>query len=405
MRPRKPEHDVSAPPARAGGRSGPALLKQMNARELLSLLRAHNPSSRADLVRMSGLSAPTVSSVVRYLERKHLVNRLGPGSSSGGRRPDMLAFNSDYGYVVGVDLGGSTVRLALADLDGRIIARWTVSTRGNRTPEKVVALIHSGLLNLLQQARLPRSKLRAIGIGAPGITDVRDGIVLSAPHLSGWHMVPVRQMLEAKLKVPAIVENDVNAAAIGEHWSGSAKGVSSFVFLALGTGIGAGIYINDQLYHGSGWAAGEVGYLLVPGERFSPILLKEPGSLEKTLGGNAIERAWRRLVGRNGQPHLKATEIFDLAALGNANASKLLQSSADALASAVTNISLLLNTSLVVLGGTIGNSAPLVKATRQVLEKNDFARPRLEVSTLGADAQLHGAVRLALDRVEMSLLP
>ena len=405
MSPRKPRYDASAPPVQVGGRSGPALLKQMNARELLALLRAHNPSSRADLVRMSGLSAPTVSSVVRYLERKHLVNRLGPGSSSGGRRPDMLAFNSDYGYVVGVDLGGSTVRLALADLDGRIVARWTVSTRGNRTPEKVVALIHSGLLNLLQQARLPRSKLRAIGIGAPGITDVRDGIVLSAPHLSGWHMVPVRQMLEAKLKVPAIVENDVNAAAIGEHWSGSAKGVSSFVFLALGTGIGAGIYINDQLYHGSGWAAGEVGYLLVPGEQFSPILLKEPGSLEKTLGGIAIERAWRRLADRDGQHYLKATEIFALASRGDLNALKLLRSSAHALASAVTNISLLLNTSLVVLGGTIGTSAPLVKATREVLEKNDFARPRLEISTLGADAQVHGAVRLALDRVEMSLLP
>ena len=405
MRPRKPEHDVCAAPVRASGRSGPALLKRMNAREILALLRSHSPCSRADLVRMSGLSAPTVSSVVDYLERKHLVNQLGPGSSSGGRRPDMLAFNSNYGYVAGVDLGGSTVRLALADLDGKIVARWTVSTRGNQTPEKIVAMIHSGLLNLLQQAQLPRSKLRAIGLGAPGITDVHAGIVLSAPHLSGWHMVPVRQMLQSKLKVPAVVENDVNAAAIGEHWSGSAKGVSSFVFLALGTGIGAGIYINDHLYHGSGWAAGEVGYLLVPGERFSPILLKEPGSLEKTLGGNAIERAWRRLTGDNGQRHLKVTEIFDLATRGNANARKLLRSSAHALASAVTDISLLLNTSLIVLGGAIGTSEPLVKATREILEKNDFARPRLEISTLGADAQLHGTVRLALDRVDVSILP
>src|SRR5215467_13020658 len=263
----------------ASSRSGPALLKQMSARDLLSLLRTNNPCSRADLVRMSGLSAPTVSSVIDYLERKHLVNRLGPGTSSGGRRPDMLTFNSSYGYVCGVDLGGSTIRLALADLEGKIVARWTVSTRGNRTPKQVVALVHTGLLNLLQQAKIPRSKLRAMGLGAPGITDVRAGIVFSAPHLSGWHMVPLRDLLEAKLKVPATVENDVNAAAIGERWTGSAKGISNFVFLAIGTGIGAGIYINDQLYHGSDWAAGEVGYLLIPGEQFSPILLKEPGSL------------------------------------------------------------------------------------------------------------------------------
>src|SRR5437667_5014600 len=95
------------------GPSRPALLKQMNVRELLTLLRANQPCSRADLVRMSGLSAPTVSSSVDYLERRKLVNRLGPGSSNGGRRPDMLAFNSSYGYVAGIDLGGSTIRLAL----------------------------------------------------------------------------------------------------------------------------------------------------------------------------------------------------------------------------------------------------------------------------------------------------
>ena len=386
-------------------RSSPALLKQMNARKLLALLRANNPCSRADLVRISGLSAPTVSSVVEYLERNRLVNRLGPGRSSGGRRPDMLAFNSDRGYVAGGDLGGSNIRLALADLDGKIVARWTMSTRGNRTPKKIVALIHEGLLSLLRQAQISRSKLRAMALGAPGITDVRAGIVLSAPHLSDWHMVPLRDLLQAKLKLPITVENDVNTAAIGERWAGSAKGVSDFVFLAIGTGIGAGIYLNDQLYHGCDWAAGEVGYLLVSGERFSPVLLKEPGSLEKTLGGNGIQHTWDKLnAGRNGYHQLRATEIFELATHGDDNARKLLRSSAEALANAVTSISLLLNTSLVVLGGTIGTSEPLVKATRQILKKNDFARPRLAISTLGADAQLHGAIRLALDRVEMSLL-
>jgi len=280
-----------------------------------------------------------------------------------------------------------------------------VSTRGNRTPKQIVALAHTGLLNLLQQAQIPRSKVRAMGLGAPGITDVRAGMVFSAPHLSEWHMVPLRDLLQAKLKVPVTVENDVNAAAIGERWTGSAKGISNFVFLAIGTGIGAGIYINDQLYHGSDWAAGEVGYLLAPGERFSPVLMKEPGSLERALGGNGIERAWRDLnAGRNPHQHLKATEIFDLATHGDTNARKLLRSSAEALAHAVTNISLLLNTSLVVLGGAIGTSEPLVKATLEVLRNNDFARPRLAVSTLGADAQLHGAIRLALDQVEASLL-
>ena len=407
MGPLKSSFDVSHQPGHSkhAGPSRPGLLKQMNARQLLGLLRVNNPCSRADLVRLSGLSAPTVSSAIDYLERKKLVTRLGLGSSNGGRRPDMIAFNSSRGVVAGVDLGGSTVRLAFADLDGKIQGRWSISTRGHRTPERIVEVIESGLLNILEQAQVPKSKLLAVGLGAPGITDVQAGIVVSAPHLSGWQNVPLRDLLESKLQVPAVIENDVNAAALGENWTGSARGIPSFVFLAIGTGIGAGIFINNQLHHGSNWAAGEVGYLLVPGAQSSRIVLEKPGALESAIGGNAIERRWREVSNGNSSRHLRATEIFELAADGNATARKLLESSAEILAHAITNIALLLNTSVVVLGGAIGTSEPLLRATREIIEQNDFARPQLVISRLGADAQLHGAIRLALDRVEASILP
>jgi len=179
---------LSRPTSHRGrrGPSRPSELKQANVQELIALLRAHNPCSRADLVRLSGLSAPTVSSAVEYLERKHLVRRLGLGASNGGRPPDMLEFNADFGYIAGVDLGGTSIRLALADLNGRIIARWNVSTHGHRTPDKIVTLIQQGLRRLLTQNKLPHSRLLALGVGAPGITDVRAGVVLSAPHLSNW---------------------------------------------------------------------------------------------------------------------------------------------------------------------------------------------------------------------------
>lgn len=259
------------------GPSRPGQLKELNARQLLTLIRVNNPCSRADLVRLSGLSAPTVSSTVTYLEKKDLVRELGLGTSSGGRPPDMICFNSTFGYVAGVDLGGSNIRLAIADLDGKVIARWTVSTRGNRTPKKVVGLIQSGLKELLKQNDIPERKLLALGLGAPGVTDVRAGIVLSAPHLEDWQMVPLRNLLETKLGIPAVIENDVNTAAVGESWVGSAKGVSNFIFLAIGTGIGSGIFISDRLYHGTDWTAGEVGYLLVPGAPMTPLAIDKPG--------------------------------------------------------------------------------------------------------------------------------
>ncbi len=390
------------------GPSRPGLLKQLNAGQLLSLLRSHNPCSRADLVRMSGLSAPTVSSTVAYLQRKGLIKELGLGTSNGGRRPDMLCFNSTYGYVAGVDLGGTNIRLAIADLDGKILARWNVSTRGNRTPNKIVNLIRSGLHHLLQQTGISEKRLLATGLGAPGITDVRAGTVISAPNLQDWQSVPLRDMLESKLKIPAVVENDVNTAALGESWAGSAKGVSNFVFLAIGTGIGAGIYIGDHLYHGSEWAAGEVGYLLVPGAPVFPLAIDKPGSLEAVIGGNGIEKAWRQMckkAPRNGHnpQSLKPTQVFELAEQGDLRARKLLQTTAQVLAHAVSNIAVLLNTSLIVLGGAIGSSEPLLRATRELLDRNQVARPRLAISLLREDAQLYGAIRLAMNKVESTL--
>ena len=385
--------------------SRPSLLKQLNSRQVLTLLRGNSPCSRADLVRLSGLSAPTVSGTVAYLQRKQLIKGLGLGSSSGGRRPDMLCFNSSYGCVAGVDVGGSNLRLAIADLDGKFLARWNVSTRGNRTPSKIVKLICNGVRRLVQQAGIPTKNLLSIGVGAPGITDVRAGIVISAPHLQGWQSVPFRDLLEAKLGVPVSVENDVNTAALGESWAGSAKGISNFVFLAIGTGIGAGLFIGDRLYHGSDWSAGEVGYFLVPGAPISPIAIDKPGALESMIGGSGIEQAWRERFQRRSKngPNLKPTEVFEVAEQGDAHARELLDATAQTLAHTISNISVLLNTSMVVLGGAIGSSEPLLRATRRLLDRNDFARPRLAISLLREDAQLYGAVRLALDNVEAGL--
>jgi glucokinase len=284
-----------------------------------------------------------------------------------------------------------------------------VSTRGNRTPRKIVDLIHSGLQLLIQQSGISEKKLLGVGLGAPGITDVRAGIVISAPHLQEWHSVPLRDLLESKLGIPAVVENDVNTAALGESWAGSARGVSDFVFLAIGTGIGAGIYIGDRLYHGSEWAAGEVGYLLLPGAPVSPMAINKPGAFESVIGGHGIENAWRQMC-RNSAPRgsansqLKATQIFELAEQGDMRARELLQATAQVLAHALANISVMLNTSLIVLGGAIGTSEPLLRATRKLLDRNEVARPSLAISLLGEDAQLYGAVRLALDRVESSIL-
>lgn len=387
----------------------PEQLRQVNAREILRLLRLHSPCSCADLVRFSGLSAPTVSSTIQLLRRKDLVTGFGEGASSGGRPPRLLRFNEAHGYVAGVDIGGTTLRIALADLNGKILGKSFVSMGANSNPQNVVAWIASGIRQLLGQYRIPRKKLLMICAGAPGITDVRNGVVISAPNLCRWKHVPLRSMLEASIEVPATVENDVNLGAIGEHASGTARGVKDFVFLAIGSGIGAGIFVNGSLYHGAHWTAGEIGYLysLLSDEPHMDV--NRPGVLESLIGGRAIEDAWRKKLNQHGRRErrlrsLKATEIFDLAESGNAKATDVLQYTARILAGAISTLGLILDTSLVVLGGGVGDHPALVEATALILAQNQFARPKLVLSRLGHDAQLHGAIWLGLRMTENHIL-
>ncbi|HKT12553.1 MAG TPA: ROK family transcriptional regulator [Terriglobia bacterium] len=388
----------------------PRLLRDFNAQQILRLLRKHGPCSRADLSRYSGLSAPTISSGVAYLRQLGLIDPMGPGPSNGGRPPDLLRFNSKAGYVVGVDIGTSLVRFAIADLDGEIAGKADVATHSHSTPDHVVSLIGTGIRKLQARHKIPGKKLMAVAVGVPGITDIQKGIVLSAPILPQWQSVPLRDILAKEVGTRTVVENDVNLAALGEGRWGIAHGVKNFVFLTVGSGIGAGIFINGHLYHGADWAAGEIGYLYVPGTEESPLTILKPGPLEDMIGARAIENAWRKLGGQDGEsgrhaPELSGGDILDLAEKGDPVAGRILQQTARILADAITNICVVLNPSLVVLGGRVGSRPALFKATSRIIEFNEFCRPRIAVSTLTNEAVVLGAVQLALNVAEQKILP
>ncbi len=371
-------------------------MREANTSELLRLVRHHAPCSRADLVRLSGLTAPTVSALIEGLQKSGVVKFIGDGRPTGGRPPRLIAFNGEHAFVVGVDIGGSNLRIALGDLTGRIRGRWSRELTGTRTPRVVTDLVAEGVRDLCAQTGIPATKIVDLAAGAPGITDVHSGRVVSAPNLTGWHDVPVRDLLREKTGIPTTIENDVNLAALGEHWCGIARNVNDFVFLAIGTGVGAGIMMKGHLHHGTNWSAGELGYLMLPGLPPHPLAVDQLGALESAIGGRSIERAWReRASVKNGHRKARATEILQLGEKGNRTARELLESSAEHLAVAITNMNLVLDVSLVVLGGGVANES-LRRTTASFLSRNEFARPRLVLSSLGADAQLMGALRLAL---------
>ena len=325
--------------------------------------------------------------------------RLHPELRAGSHRGSSAPALAREPHVLGVDLGGTHLRLALATVAGELRARWSASTVDIRDPHQIVALIVQGAADLLARLHLPREALQSVAVGAPGLTNVDRGIVIATSYLLGWRNVPLQALLESALHIPATIDNDVNVATLAESWAGAAQHTPDFAFLAIGTGVGAGIFLRGALLRGSSWLAGEIGYMLVPGVSDAPVAENAPGALESIAGGHAIRARWRALAASNATPlpdDLSATEIFDLAGQGDPIAAAVLAETARVLACAVYNLCLVINVPLIVFGGGVGVHPALITAVQTRLDnRHAHAMPRLVASALGADAQLLGAIRLA----------
>jgi glucokinase len=393
--------------------SRPSHLRQANARHLLRLIQTHTPCSKADLVRYSGLSAPTITSCVALLEKLNLVEAIGDGQSNGGRPPGLLRFNATHGFVAAADIGGTRLRMMLADLSGTTLAEWSHIMRPrDKTPAGVCASLHDGLRAMCKAVAVDASRVLHLTAAAPGITDANAGIVLSAPNLTDWNDVPLRSMLQTKLGIPTIIENDTNLAAVGEHLCGAAREASDFVFLALGTGLGAGIFMDGRLHHGANWRAGEVGYFGVGGKPRQAMRMRHTGQLETEIGGDGIQARWQQAISRGrSKPtpdllSLQATQILDRAAEGDRCAGEVADVTASVLADAIADIVVLLNPQIVILGGGVGSHPELCRLTCSMIERHELAdRLVIRSSALGTQAQLRGAVAVSLEAMQGFILP
>jgi predicted NBD/HSP70 family sugar kinase len=257
-------------PFALGPDAGAVSTRRLNRQRVLDVVRRLGPLSRADLSKRTQLSPPTVSALVDELTTGvALLREIGIGASSGGRPPILLEFNADFGTVAGVDIGPDGVRVALADLQGRVVARhhepYPALSSGPQ-----VDLVCAAVETLLARAGRASQRLFGIGVGAPGQADVTGRV--NAPSVPGWSDVPLGDLLTTRFKVPVLVDSHANFAAIGERWQGAAQGIGDFVFLALGTRVGAGIVIDGRLHRGHQWQAGDISGLMldVPGAPSAP---------------------------------------------------------------------------------------------------------------------------------------
>jgi predicted NBD/HSP70 family sugar kinase len=384
----------------------PSVLRHTNALSILALLREAGTCSRADLVRASGLSAPTVTNVVKDLLAANLVEALGEGESSGGRPPDMIRFKARRGCVLAVQVTSDDIQFLLADLDGSELGKLTESLAGKKTtPEAVCGYIGEGLRTLLRKQRMTRDQLLVLVVGVPAITNVEEGVVLAISTLQDWRSVKLRGMLHKIVDCMVIIENDINLAALGERYRGASQSEADFTYISIGTNVGAGIVLNGKIHHGAQWSAGEIAYLRLPNTSRKQLTIFEFGELESVLTSSGILASWREQAGKDRLEVNNALQVLDLAEAGDALAEKIVQHRAGIVTDIVLNLSLILNPALILLGGTVGEHPSILRGVRQQLEGSEFGVTRVLAGALGDAAVLWGAIMLALDFVPEVLLP
>jgi glucokinase len=376
-----------------------AEMRGINRSAILEIIRRESPIARTTIAQRLGVSLPTVMRIVDELIDEGFVRPQGETEWSGGRRRPLLEFNADGYLVLGVDMGGTEkIYGAVSEIGGHIISEMDVDRRGASSDE-CYQLLTELIDILLASPELKGRKVRGIGVGAPGITRHRDGVVEWA-YVLNWKDFPLKERLTGRYKLPITVDNDVNLAALGELWFGVGQNIQNMVMITDGAGIGAGIIIDGSLYRGSNEASGEIGHS-IPGREFLGKRFLDFGALESVASGTAmINRARTVLKSRHratSLDHLRSGDVFDAARRREKWALSIVDDVIDYLAIAVANLSVSFDPELIVLGGGLTNYADmLVKPILQRMTGSIPTPPHLVVSSLGLRATVMGAITTVL---------
>jgi len=367
-------------------------IRNINKGLVLRTIEKNSPISRADVGKIVGLTPPTISAIVKDLIERDIVQEIGKGDSSGGKKPILLKINSKTAYMIAVDLGGENgIRVALMDLSYHIVKEKCGPNIESLNGKKFKNALSVILTDFIREMNIPRGKILSICIGVPGIVDFKSKKIIAAPCLN-WE-ISLEDLDLREIGIPITIENDVNLMALGEKTKGIAQKINNFVFVGERTGIGAGIIINRKLYKGANNAAGEAGYLfIVP--RYASKSIRDYGCLEKLASYKVIVEKARKKLGKD----IKVIEVFKMAAQGNSVALNIVQETLKYLAYAIANISCVLDPELVIIGGGISILPPrFLEEMKMNIRKIIPFVPKMEFSKLGEDGVLIGAAVMLLE--------
>lgn len=370
---------------------------------VLEAIQVSDGISRVQIAGRAGLTAQTVSVIVRRLLEEGLVIEDGSLPSRGGKPRTILRVDPTAGYAVGIHFDPGEISYVLADLAGQPVAKLHTAVRPGLAPDAVIRQMARTARRVLREADVPDRKVLGIGLACPGPLDA-EGIMNVPPRLTGWDHVPIKRLLQEHAGFPVTSDNDATAAAIGERWAGVARAAPSFAYLYLGTGIGGGLFLDNQIYRGRSLNAGEFGHITVApdgpdcycGNRGCVEAVCCPSAIEATVRARLAEGAESTLTA-DGLDH---AAICAAAAAGDPLAGAVIGQVAARLADAAVSIVNMLDIDLLVLGGPAMNE--VADVYRQVVAAAVATRPlarrlhtvQVATSPIAADAAAIGAASL-----------
>jgi N-acetylglucosamine repressor len=371
-------------------------IRDINRQIVLNYVREREPISRAEIARETALQRSTISTIIEELQAYGLVEEIGAGESTGGRRPTLLRLRAAGAMAIGVDIGPTSTTVASSDLAGRVLDQQVFET----SPD-----FEETLQNIIRQvkgiAREGTSPVEGLGISVPGLVDRELGKALYVPYFR-WHDLEVADRL-SETGLPVVIDNDANAAAMAELWFGrpEVQEVRDFIMVLVDEGVGTGLIFDGQVYRGEHGAAGEFGHMIIGQNSPVPCSCGNFDCWEACSSGRAAVRRYhirRGLDDRSGP--LSLDELVDLATNEDQDAQAVLIETAHYLGIGISNLIVGFSPEAVVVGGPLTRVWSLIsEALNETIERSirrGLPSARILPSTLGEQPTLMGALSLVL---------
>jgi glucokinase-like ROK family protein len=389
-------------------------MNRLNKREILHLIRKAGVISRADIASISGLTAPTVSRIVEHLVTEDkLVSYVGKGESSGGRPPVMLKFNGKENYVVGIDLGATTIRGVLSDLDANIVLEIQIPTEINKGFTVIMNQVGDLVDKLISKRIGDLQMVKGVGIAIAGLVNKTNGVVEFSPDF-GWTNVDIRESICERLPLPFIYDNSSRLMALGEHEYGQGRNYDNFVVINVGYGIAAGIVVDGVPLKGSVGYAGELGHIIVDSKSNVQCKCGAMGCLEALASGRRIaqmgqERAARKKKGvlfdlcEGDITRIDAKMVAVAADKGDKEANAIYQEITSYLSIGVATLANLLDPQIIFIGGGVSLNGDIFFDNIRNSVKKYLISPEKSVKiapvTFGENASVTGALSLITNKI------